>query len=272
MFVWFDGSVMPEKEALININSEAFRYGQGFFTTTRIEKGVPLWIEEHIERLEESLERFSLPLFVPEPVLKAAMVWPFMNGVNEGLLRIIAFKEEKKTKVYISGQSLRLEETAPVKIGLASFSRHSSQPLLQVKNLNYWENILAHEEASKKGWYDALFLNERKEVCETSRCNIFWAEKETLYTPHPDCGLLPGIARKKVLGIAERLGIAVKTGFFETEHLREADEVFLTNSLRGIVSVKWLEEKEYKGTGGMTCLLADEFKKEIDGYIEKASK
>lgn len=268
MFVWFDGKVIPEKEAVININTPAFRYGQGFFTTTRIEEGVPIWLYEHVERLNAFLAAFACPVFPEEPVIKAARLIPFMNGISRGGLRIIAFPEGERSKVWIGGESLPLSEMPPVKIARASFYRHSTQPLLRVKSLNYWENILAYEEAEKRGFYDALFLNEKGEVCETSRCNIFWLKDGIIYTPGTECGILPGIGRQKLIGLCQEEGIKVKTGNFKQEDLKNAEEVFLTNSLRGIVPVKEIEENRYDGDGKIVSFLREKWEKKIQDYIK----
>lgn len=266
MFVWFNGKVMPEEEAVFNINTPAFRYGQGFFTTTRIEEGVPLWLDEHIERLKSFANTFSFPAFPEEPVVKASRLIPFMNGISRGVLRIVVFQEGEDSRVFIAGEKMALEEVPPVRIALASFGRHSGNPLLKIKSLNYWENILAHEEAAKKGCYDALFLNEKGEVCETSRCNIFWVKGDTVYTPSVECGLLPGIGRKKVLAIISRENIRIEKGKFGLEELKKADEVFLTNSLRGIVAVGELEGAQYKKEG-MVFLLKEKLMQDIREYI-----
>lgn len=271
MFVWFDGKVMPEKEAFININTSAFRYGKGFFTTTRIEEGVPLWLYEHVERLKSFLAAFACPAFPEQPVIKAARLIPFMNGISRGVLRIIAFPEGECCKVWIGGENLSLSEMPPVKIALASFSRHSTQPLLKVKSLNYWENILAYEEAQKKGFYDALFLNEKGEVCETSRCNIFWFKEGTIYTPGIECGILPGIGRQKLIELCQEEGLKVKTGSFKWEDLKKAGEVFLTNSLRGIVPVKEIGENSYDENGKLVRFLREKWEARIQDYIRHNS-
>lgn len=268
MFVWFDGKVIPEEEAAVNINTPSFRYGQGFFSTIRIEEGVPLWLNDHMARLKSFLEAFSFPVFPEEPVIKAARLIPFINGISRGVLRIIVFREGEKAKVCIRGESLELKDMPPVKITLAPFCRHSSQPLLRVKSLNYWENILAYEEAERRGFYDALFLNEKGEVCETSRSNIFWVIDDTVYAPHIDCGLLPGIARQKVLEILKEENLKVKEGSFKREELEKAGEVFLTNSLRGIVPVGEIDGVSYQGEGEMVSFLKCRLGEKIREYIK----
>ncbi|SHG42365.1 4-amino-4-deoxychorismate lyase [Thermosyntropha lipolytica DSM 11003] len=268
MLVWFDGKVIPEGEAGVGINTPSFRYGQGFFTTTRIEEGVPLWLNDHITRLKSFLEAFSFPVFPEEPVIKAARLIPFVNGISRGVLRIIVFREGEKAKVCVMGESLELKDMMPVKITLAPFRRHSSQPLLRVKSLNYWENILAYEEAERKGFYDALFFNEKEEVCETSRSNIFWVINDTVYTPHIDCGLLPGIARQKVLEVLKKENLKVKEGSFKQEELKKAGEVFLTNSLRGIVPVGEIDGVSYQGEGEMVSWLKRKLEEKMQEYVK----
>jgi len=257
VFVWLDGNVIPEEQAVIKINSPAFRYGEGFFTTIRIESNVPLWLEEHVERLKNFENILSFPSFSEKEVIEAARLIPFVTGISEGILRIVVFEEEKKARVYINAEKFVFQEMEPVRVSLASFRRHSTQPLLKVKSLNYLENVMAYKEALKRGFCEGLFLNEKGEVCETTRFNIFWVTGQEVYTPAIDCGVLPGITRRKLIELCRQEGIEIKVGRFTLPDLKRAQEVFLTNSLRGIVSVKQIEEAEYTVKGSAISLLKD---------------
>ncbi|MDD2585828.1 MAG: aminotransferase class IV [Syntrophomonadaceae bacterium] len=236
------------QEAII---SPAFRYGQGFFTTTRIINYVPLWLNEHMKRLNDSLDDFSMGNLDERELAVAATRWPCENAIKDGFLRIMVWAQGEEVQVFIKGGKLNNTTKGPAELTLAPYSRHSLNPLLGYKSFNYWLNNLAYSDAVKDGYYDAIFLNESGDVCETSRCNIFWARGEVLYTPEPECGLLKGIGRDKISDLASKLGIKVIQGRFHTGDLEQADEVFLTNSVRGIISISSLQKGHFYNPEGL---------------------
>ncbi|MCK5710180.1 MAG: aminotransferase class IV family protein, partial [Deltaproteobacteria bacterium] len=128
-----------------------------------------------------------------------------------------------------------------VKIKINSYRRISESPLLNVKSLNYLENILARREASGSGFDEALFLNESDEVAECSTSNIFWFNRDTLFTPARECGLLSGTTRDLILSFITECGMSSVEGQFSLNDLIAADCVFITNSLIGCVPVTKVE-------------------------------
>ena len=84
-------------------------------------------------------------------------------------------------------------------------------------------------------------LNRKGELVEASRANLFFVQGGVLYTPGISCGCLEGITRKFVLKIALPLGLICKTGRFDRRRLSCADEIFLTNSVRGVVPLTSLD-------------------------------
>lgn len=168
--------------------------------------------------------------------------------------------------MYLCGGSIE-ENRQPVRIKAAPHCRHSSQPLLTFKTLNCWSNQIAYQDGLKQGFDEVLFFNERGEVCEGCRSNIFWIYRDELYTPDESCGLLPGICRAKVLELAGELGIIIHTGAYPVCLLPEASEVFLTNSLRGIRRVISFENSYYPDNGPVAGLLSEAYNKRADAYI-----
>lgn len=255
------------EEPRLNVNLKAFRYGQGFFTTSRIYQGSGLWLNEHIQRLNHSLQVFAMERLDEKVVIDSINEWIDSSQINNGFLRIMVWEEQGESVVYINGASMNFSKPSRKVLGQASFYRHSSQPLAAFKTFNYWENQLAYQEAAEQGFYEALFCNEKGEICESSRCNIFWVKENKLYTPHKKCGLLEGIARKKILQLAEKLDIAVEEGGFELAEMECAEELFLTNSLRGIIEIDSYENKnEYSQKRPITIALKKAYQDEIDKY------
>ena len=120
--------------------------------------------------------------------------------------------------------------------------RNETSILSAHKTGNYAENYLALKAAASLGYDDALFLNSKQNIAETTKCNLFFVKNAILYTPDLSCGILPGVVREFVIQRAKALGIAVNEGKFTLGNLAEAQEVFVTNSVIGIRRVSVIEE------------------------------
>jgi branched-subunit amino acid aminotransferase/4-amino-4-deoxychorismate lyase len=115
--------------------------------------------------------------------------------------------------------------------------RNSPSPLWRIKTNNYLESLYAKQEASDRGYDDALFLNTEGYLAEGSTSNLFLVSGGKVMTPHPDCGILPGITRETVLELCSSLGIGYEEGFYRLEDLRGAGEIFLTMTTGEIIPV-----------------------------------
>ena len=113
--------------------------------------------------------------------------------------------------------------------------------LTSIKSTNYIENILEKQKASKNGYNDVVFFNEKGFVSETSCANIFIVKDNKIVTPHKNDGLLGGIIRNWIL-----VNFDVCEKSITKEELENADEVFLTNSLMGIMSVNKLNNIKFR--------------------------
>jgi branched-subunit amino acid aminotransferase/4-amino-4-deoxychorismate lyase len=97
-------------------------------------------------------------------------------------------------------------------------------------------------EAVENDCFDAVLLNEEGFVCETSSTNIFWISDNILYTPDENCGVLLGTIRQKILSLSPLRIVTIQA---KMEQLLNADEVFLTNTALGILSVDQIMDKKF---------------------------
>lgn len=247
----------------VKASQPAFRYGQGFFTTTRVKNFKPLWLPEHMQRLDCSLRDFHMAAFNEAALLQAASRFPAENRLEDGFLRILVWEEAGQPQFHLEGGPLA-ETSAGLKLMTSRIIRHSSEPLLKYKSFNYWNNQLAYQEALENDCDEAIFLNEKGEITECSRNNLFWIKDETLFTPQLDCGLLAGIARSKTIAIARKQGIVIKQGRFRLEDLQVAETVFLTNSVHGIRAAAAVNFQSYHAN--------QLFGRLLEGYTQQAHK
>lgn len=227
-------------------------YGDALFETIRVFEGkIPL-MAAHWARLSNGLRamRYSVPAqwsaaFFENEILKTApknarvrlTVWRSPGGLylpeNDApqFLVTVAALESGVFEWDFNG----------VKIGLCESVRLPVDTLSGLKTLNAARYVAAAQEAREKGWDDAVILNTADRVCEATSSNVFWFENETLCTPPLADGCVTGVMRELLLFLTKANGYAVQEKPATFARLLSADEVFLTNAIRGI---RWVREIE----------------------------
>lgn len=191
----------------------------GVFETLRVVDGVPLFVAEHRAELARSMEELGLKSEFDFTQARAEL--PSLSG----RWRWIVTHEETHTlfseEAAMSAEPLALS-VSPVRVG--SFNWDA-----RFKTLSY----LSHAQAGKVSpTPEAVLLNEKDHVASASRGNIFWRRGDQVFSPAHETGCRCGVVRSFVFEHEK-----VEIGHFPLSDLLEADEIFLTNSLKGIVSV-----------------------------------
>jgi len=124
-----------------------------------------------------------------------------------------------------------------VSLGYAPDSRSTGGNEWSHKTLGMIHNVRALWNAQAQGFDDAIICDAQGYVLETSMANIFAITDGILLTPPTNGSILPGVMRKHVIRCAKELGISVQERALTQKELQEAQSVFLTNSLRGILPV-----------------------------------
>lgn len=135
----------------------------------------------------------------------------------------------------------------PIDVVVSSFLRERSPFPLRLKSLNYLPEILAFERGQAAGATEALFLTEDGYVAEGSVSNIFCVHSGRLWTPPLSLGILPGILRQLILEICSEESIPIIEDRFPLQTLKDADEVFATNSVRQIIPIKSIGGEAIQG-------------------------
>ena len=223
--------IYGEDEILID---EGLFFGKGVFETI-LWKDRPVFLNEHIERLKSSMEKIGL---LP---LEEKMVREYLDKLDikdKGVkitvtpLNIIITEREinYKEEDYNRGMTLTISKVR----------RNSTSMLCYIKSTCYIENLIEKENAKKIGYDDVIFLNENGYVTETSCANIFIVKNKEIFTPKISDGLLDGIIRRKIIEHCD-----AKETSITMKDLKESEEVIITNSLMGIMSIKRIDDVKY---------------------------
>ena len=224
--------------------------GKGIFTTLAIYDGQPFLWDKHWSRLRNDACKLDLDLTQhPETKTKSQLInLLHMNGVKAGRARI-TFLDESPTSLwkYEAARGVTLLITTglfrskpeSLRLTASPYSINSVSPLAGVKSCNYLEKSMAKREAKRRGFDEAIQLNERNEVGSATLANVFWLKNGELFTPALETGCLPGTTREFIL---ENLECEEVTAAIE--EVRTADEIFLTSAGIGIVQVALFEGRE----------------------------
>ncbi|TAN37988.1 MAG: branched-chain amino acid aminotransferase, partial [Nitrospirae bacterium] len=116
----------------------------------------------------------------------------------------------------------------------------------RIKSLNFLNNVLAKAEAKERGAYEAIMLNTEGYLTEGTVCNIFFVRDGKLCTPSVDAGILDGITRDIVIGLAAQAGMDISEGLFLPSDMLQAEEVFFTNTTAEVMPVCRVEDRVYQ--------------------------
>jgi branched-chain amino acid aminotransferase len=261
-FVCINGKILNAEQAAIAIDNRTFRYGIGLFETILAVNNEVQQLPAHWSRLQQGLQilSFKTPSFFNEKsLLEAIQSLLSKNKHNQhARVRIQFFAnaggilETQHTtcnylmETYTIDSSIcELNENGLV-IGIHSLYKKEIDPLSPYKINGRICYAMAAQEAKEKKWNDALILNSHENIIESSISNVFWVKNKEIFTPPLSEGCIAGIMRAHWIAVLNNKGIPVIEMPLNKELLLQADEVFLTNSIRKIRWVYAIENKQYE--------------------------
>lgn len=219
---------------------EGYFFGIGAFETVAVEEGKPILLGAHYARLCRAMEFLKITHSIEKVKEKA-----------EEVLRKPEMQRGRKVlKITVSEKNILVssrENTYTLEDYIRGFStvysevkRNETSSFTYHKTLNYGDCLFEKRLAKAKGMDEPVFLNTKGEISEGATTNVFFVKDGELFTPPVSSGLLPGILREYICGT-----YPVKECVIRPEEITEFDEMFLTNSLLGIMPVTNLDSFEF---------------------------
>ena len=251
--VYINGKYFDKADARISVFDHGLLYGDGVFEGVRIYGGRVFRLREHIERLYESAKHIALEIPLPrQQIMDAVRASVQINDKKDGYIRLIVTRgagglglDPRKTtdpQIIIIVDDISMYPRELYENGLevitSSFIRpHSNALNPRIKSLNYLNNILAKIEAIRAGCLEAIMLNGNGEVAECTGDNIFLVKRGVLKTPPANAGILEGITRGVVMGLAVAADVPLQETTLNRHDVYTADECFLTGTGAEIIPV-----------------------------------
>ncbi|MCK5779981.1 MAG: aminotransferase class IV [Psychrilyobacter sp.] len=242
-------------------------YGYGVFETILVENKKAIYLEGHYNRMISSLARLDIEFEMSLTKLEMFLdMYIKKNELDKTIIRITVFKNKNSSDILITNREFSYKKSKyrdGFKMEISEFKRNTHSLLANVKSVNYLENIYALRAAKAIGSDEVVFLDTQNHISEGATSNLFFIKDGIIHTPSKECGILEGIIRSKIIDLVmTNKHLTIKQGFFSLRDLLNADEVFLTNSIMGIMPVSKIAHTTYNlSKYYITDLLIEEFNK-----------
>jgi branched-chain amino acid aminotransferase len=250
--IYINGKLFDREDAKISVYDHGLLYGDGVFEGIRVYNSKVFRHQEHIERLYESAKAIALEIPIsPADMMQAVDDTVKANKKVEGYIRLVVTRGpgnlgldprgcKPNVIIIVDDISLYPKELYEngLKIVTSSLIRNHPNALNpRIKSLNYLNNILAKIEAIRAGCLEALMLNHKGEVAECTGDNVFIVKKGVIKTPPADAGILEGVTRNVVVGLAKKAGLPLVESTLTRHDIYSADECFLTGTAAEVIAV-----------------------------------
>jgi branched-chain amino acid aminotransferase len=251
--IWYDGRLVPWKEANVHVLTHGLHYASTVLEGERAYGGRIFKSSEHSERLKKSASilDFEIPYSVAEIDVAKQLVID-SNNLPDAYVRPLAWRGSEMMGVSASTNTIHLAIAAwnwpsyfdpatklkGIRIGLAQYRRPDPRtiPALAKAAGLYMICTISKHRAEREGYADAMMLDWQGRVAECTAANIFFVKDGRIHTPIADC-FLPGITRATVIDLAERRGIEVVKRRIMPNELSGFSECFLTGTAAEVTPV-----------------------------------
>ena len=264
-WIWYDGKMVPWRQATTHVLTHTLHYGMGVFEGVRCYKTVDgpaiFRLRDHTERFFRSAHIYGMKIpFAKEEIDAAQLACVRENKLESCYLRPIAFYGSvamgvaaKSNPVLVAigawpwGAYLGAEAIEKgIRVKTSSFTHH--HPNITMCNAkavgNYTVSILANQEALHDGYEEAMLLDPQGFVCQGSGENVFIVRDGKLHTPDLSGGALNGITRNTVFAICKDLGLELIQKRITRDEVYIADEAFFTGTAAEVTPIRELDRVE----------------------------
>jgi len=273
-FVWLNDDLLPVGEARVSVLDRGFLYGDGLFETLRVEGGRPQFLQEHLARLKTSCQAFRLPfpegLPWEERIARLLTVSRLTAGeaslkilISRGAAPELGLPRVTHPTLVIYARAYQAPAAAEYAAGwpVGTFPESRSTFIGRHKSLNYLFYLAARQHALDRGAKEAVILEADGNVSEGAATSLVYFQGGSYYAPQSRSAL-PGVTQAVLARALARRQERLEWVPTSPSRLREAEAVWLVNSLMGLMPVSALDGAEIPVSPGTTkylqeCLAAE---------------
>lgn len=290
-FIWFNGKLVPWREAQVHVLTHSLHYGLSVFEGERAyktDKGPAIFrLKEHTDRLFNSahIYRMNMP-YTREQIMEACCEVVRANNLDSCYIRPIAFYGSEKMGVSPKGAATHVAIAAwpwgaylgeeglqkGIRVKTSSYARHHVNVTMARAKFaaTYANSILANTEALQDGYDEALLLDVDGFVAEGAGENVFVVKDGCIYEPEIASALV-GITRSTIISLAREMGMEVKSKRLTRDDIYIADECFFTGTAAEVTPVRELDNRTI-GSGSRGPITEELQKRYFDVVYGRNSK
>ena len=272
--IWYDGKLVPWKDANLHVFSHGLHYASCVFEGERAYGGEIFKCTEHSERLKKSAQvlDFEIPYSVAEiDAAKRQVVEK--NGKKDAYVRPVAWRGSEMMGVSAQSNTIHLaigtwewpsyfdpaEKMKGIRLDLADYRRPDPRtaPCMAKAAGLYMICTISKHKAERKGYADAMMLDWEGRVAECTGANIFFVKDGKIHTPIADC-FLDGITRRTVIDLARKRGFEVIERRIMPDDLPQFSECFITGTAAEVTPVSEIARWNFN-PGGITKQLMEDY-------------
>jgi len=275
--IWHNGALIPWRESKLHVLSHGLHYASCVFEGERVYNGEVFKLREHTQRLIDSGRElgFEIPYSLAE-LEQATRETVAAQGYADAYVRPVAWRGSEMMGV--SAQDTKINVAIAVWEWPSYFSPEARMRGIRLTTSTwrrpapdtapvhakaaglYMICTLSKHAAEAEGFDDALMLDYRGRIAESTGANIFLVQDGKIHTPTPDC-FLDGITRRTVIGLAKKRNFEVIERAIMPDELEKTDEIFVTGTAAEVTPVGEIDGRKF--TVGTICqtLMEDYMKK-----------
>ncbi len=252
-FINYNGKIIPANQPALIAANRGFKYGDGIFETLRFENGKLPLKRLHFERMISGLSALNIlckenfPRLIEKDILELCS----LNNITPvARVRVTVFREENNEAGYVIeanafDQSPGVWLNEAIEICLYRNAVKGTDKFSNLKSCSFLPYTMASVFARSSGYDDALIENHQHRIADSSIANVFIIRNSEISTPALSEGCVAGVMRRFLMeNLSKNFNIREAT--LDVNDLESADEIFLTNALRGILKVKRFEKIHFR--------------------------
>ena len=282
-FIWYNGEFVEWQNATTHVLNHGLHYGSCVFEGLRVYGEKIYKLEKHTDRLFFSAQRMGIDVpYSKDEINRAHEETIKKMNIKYGYVRPVIWRGSEM--MAISAQKNKINVAVATWEWPSYFTKEDRLKGISLQTA-VWKRpppdciptdtkaaglymicTLSKHEAEKNGYTDALMLDYKGRVSESTGSNIFLVINGEIHTPIPDC-FLNGITRQAVIEIAKNEGIKVIERDIYPNEILKAEEIFLTGSAVEVTPVGKIDNQNFK-VGNITTKISSLYMKEVDPNYE----
>jgi branched-chain amino acid aminotransferase len=276
-YINYNGKILSADEPVLTSDNRSFSYGDGIFETIRLSNGKILFFDDHFARLQRGADflRLELPEYFNKDFLQHQIFETAES--NE-----ISMNGRVKVTVFRSGKGKYEPETdsghwviniSPLyrpdylwnenglNLGIFEKAQKPCDESSNYKTTSSLIYVLAAVYKKESGFDESILLNTKGNVADAIYANVFMVKDKKIYTPSLSEGSIDGVMRKQILKLAKKAGFKSFEEVITLDDLKNSDEIFLTNSVKGVIWINNFSGKIYD------CNTSNKLIEHLNDYI-----